>query len=179
MKLSKKETLFVLLAAILVLLLVFGSALADQDKYKRKNYDGKWKYLPESMEVMHINPGESQFLLSDETGAWSGVLKGLSHDDCLSVMHASGRWFGYCTAHFPSATFNGKTGELELGITALKISPDHQWVGEWMITGGSGELEDARAFGTVWGPGYNPAEPQKWGVIYYTAHQLEMPELTD
>lgn len=176
MKLTKKEILFVLLAVSLVLLLVFSSAFAAQDKFKNKRYDGKWKYMPASMEVLDINACDSQFFFSDETGDWSGILEGISHDDCVSVMHATGRWFGYCTAVFPAATFNGKSGELELGITLLRTGPDSKWIGEFVVTDASGELQDLRLFGTIWGPGYNPAEPEEWGVIYYRAHQLDVPD---
>jgi hypothetical protein len=175
MKLTKKETLFVLLAATLVLLLVASSAFAARDQFKKKRYDGKWKYMPASMEVLDVNACDSQFYFSDDAGDWSGILEGVSHDDCVSVMHASGRWFGYCTAVFPEATFNGKEGELELGITILKTSPESNWVGEFVVTDASGELENLRVFGTIWGPGYDPAKPEKWGVIYYTSHQLDVP----
>ena len=138
-------------------------------------YDGEWRYLPKGgpLEPLMTNPNGSLFFLSTDDGDWIGAIEGSSDDNCVSVMHTSGRWFGYCTASFESVTVDGKTGGLELGITILKPTQVEPWVGEWTITAGSGDLEGLEGEGTLWGHGYNPEKPEEPGVIYYKVKKLK------
>ena len=169
-----KRELFVIPVVILILLVVLVPTFADVGKGASMNkYDGEWRYMPKSMEDLLTNNYDSQFFLSADSGDWTGALKGLSDDDCVSVLHASGRWVGYCTASFTSVTVDGKTGGLELGITLLKVTPTEPWVGEWFITGGTGDLEGLEGEGTLWGHGYNPEKPDEPGIIYYKVKKLK------
>jgi hypothetical protein len=142
-------------------------------------YDGEWHYMPKTMEELVTNANGSQFLLSTDSGDWIGAFAGSSDDDCVSVLHGSGRRFGYCTASFASVTVDGKTGGLELGIDFVKASPVEPWVGEWLITGGTGDLKDLKGEGTLWGHGYNPEEPEEKGVIYYKVKKLKGRDFDD
>ena len=169
-----KKKLFAIPVVIIILLVVLVPTFADIGKGESMNkYDGEWRYMPQSMDPLVTNNYGSQFALSTDSAEWTGALEGESHDDCVSVLHTSGRWFGYCTASFASATIDGQTGGLELGITLLKVSPAEPWVGEWFITSGSGDLEGLEGEGTIWGHGYNPEEPDETGIIYYKVKKLK------
>ena len=171
-----KKKIFILTTVILILLVVLVPTFADVGKGQSMNkYDGEWHYLPVGdLGVLETNNNfGSQFFLSADEGVWNGAFEGESIDDCVSVLHASGRWFGYCTASFSSVAVDGKSGGLELGITLLKTAPTEPWTGEWFITAGTGELEGIQGEGSLWGYGYNPAKPTEPGIIYYKVKKLK------
>jgi hypothetical protein len=169
-----KKKIIVLPVAILILSVLLVPTFADVGKGESMNkYDGEWRYMPQSMDPLVTNNYGSQFALSADSAEWTGALEGESHDDCVSVLHAAGRWFGYCTASFASVTIDGQTGGLELGITLLKTAPTDPWVGEWFITSGSGDLEGLEGEGSIWGHGYNPEKPDEPGIIYYKVKKLK------
>lgn len=170
-----KKKIVVLPVVLLILLVVLVPTFADGGKGGRmKKYDGEWRYMPQGeLGNLLTNNYGSHFFLSADSGDWTGAFEGLSDDDCVSVLHASGRWVGYCTALFDSVTVKGKTGGLELGITLLKATPTEPWVGEWFITSGSGDLAGLEGEGTIWGHGYNPEKPDEPGIIYYKVKKLK------
>lgn len=137
------------------------------------NYDGEWHYMPQTMEPLVTTSYGSQFAIHTDSGEWVGTFDGLSDDDCFSVLHPSGRWFGYCTATFSEVTIDGQTGGLELGITLLKQTLPEPWTGEWVITHATGDLEGIKGEGTLWGYGYNPEDPDVPGVLYYKVKKLK------
>ncbi len=52
--------------------------------------------------------------------------------------------------------------------------PNHlsDWEGEWVITSGTGELEDLHGQGTWWGLGWQ-GNYSDCGVLYYSADDLD------
>lgn len=169
-----KKKLLVLTIVVLLSLVVLIPTFADVGKDGGMNkYDGEWHYLPQSMDPLVTNSYGSQFAISTDSGEWKGAFDGLSHDDCVSVLHPSARWFGYCTASFSSVTIDGQTGGLELGIILIKPTMTEPWTGEWLITSATGDLEGLEGEGTLWGYGYNPEEPDVPGVLYYKVKKLK------
>jgi hypothetical protein len=169
-----KKKLLVSTIVVLLSLAVLLPTFADVGKEGNINkYDGEYRYMPQSMEPLVANSYGSQFALSTDSGEWTGAFDGHSDDDCVSVLHASSRWFGYCTASFPEVTVDGRNGGLELGIIVIKPTMSEPWTGEWLITGATGDLEGLEGEGTLWGHGYNPQEPEVPGVLYYKVKKLK------
>jgi len=147
-----KKRLFVVLAVIVVLSTAAIPALAGPPE----DASGLWCYVPQTMALEKI-VGGNQFITATDTGYWSGTFNGVSDDFCAAVIHSTGYTWGRCTVSFASVTVDGKTGGLEMSVLLWLPQwgdPQGVWDGTWVITGGTGELNDLRGQGSMSGPGW-------------------------
>ena len=161
-----------MLGAILILSLIPLFVLADS-QVNEDDADGVWCYIPTSLEFFEIGDyaGEKTFASLIETGDWTGTFTGTSTDYGTVVFHPSGPSLFIGTVVFDSVDVGEASGGLELDVIGDKHTPNSDWEGTWIITGGTGGLAGLQGHGKWWGPGFqgNPAE---CGVIYYSVEDV-------
>jgi hypothetical protein len=168
-----KKRLFVLLAVIVVLSMASTPALAVPPE----DAGGVWCYMPATLVVEKV-VGGNQFWTTSDVGYWTGTFHSgvspedpaVSEDHCSAVLHSSGYLWGHCTVSFAAVTVDGQTGGLEMSVLLSQPYAGAEWDGKWVITGGTGDLNELRGQGTMSGPGYNPEEPEDCGVIDYSGN---------
>jgi hypothetical protein len=177
------KKLFVFLSVILALLLVILPTFAKNVNGKKKKYHGIWCYTPDieipwepidfydTEEPDHElgQPGR-QMIRVPYTGIWTGVISGESKEYGALIMHESGPLVFQDAATFAEAEVMGKTGSLYMDAFGQRLE-DGSWVGDWIITGGTDELENFTGHGKFWGPGWQ-MDPNECGVIYYAVDEL-------
>jgi hypothetical protein len=111
--------------------------------------------------------GGNVFQHLTETGIWTGTFTGNSIDYGPVVFYRSGAMSFRGIVDFEGEV-DGKTGTLTIKVNGRKPNPTADWEGHWVIIRGGGQLSDLKGQGKWWGPGYNPAYPETYGVIHYT-----------
>ena len=154
-----KKQVSILVMALLVVLALSISVQAGETIAAQ----GLWQYTP-YIEGVRFADG-NMFVDTREDGVWTGTFVGDSTEDGKMVVHSSGFRSFKATVSFSDVTVEGKSGTLEMRAVGKRLSPDQDWEGQWVITGGTGELAGLRGHGTWWGPGA-PA-PGVQGDIHY------------
>ena len=160
------KKIIVLLAVIMVLMIVTIPASATRPE----DAGGDWKYLPNLDEflVYKVVDG-NQFFTFGEVGDWSGTFNGYAYEYGSGVIHSNGSWFFKGTVSFDLVTVDDREGSLEMKVHGSKTDGGSNWVGKWVLTGGSLHQEGLRGQGTFDGPGWQ-GDPEVWGVIPYTGN---------
>ena len=185
------KKLIILLIVIVLLVMVSVTAFANNPD-KKKKADGVWCYLPvfDRLKPIMFDPYEGdpgkQFLQVPYVSKWTGTINGSSTDYGLLIGHIldpkapSAPMAFVDAAWFTDAEVDGKVGDLGMDTIGDRIKPNDPtagWIGTWVITSGSGELEGLKGNGTFWGPGWTPdadsEECGDWGLIYYKVHKLK------
>ena len=179
------KKLFVLLAVIMVLSMVSCSAPTDSPEGEG-DADGVWCYMPvfESIKPITFDPYEGdpgkEFQQVPYVSEWTGIFNGSSTDYGLLIFHIldpnapSAPMAFVDAAWFAEVEVDGKVGGLGMDAIGDRPDPTADWRGTWVITSGTGELENLRGHGTFWGPGWLPPDggtdecPEGMGVIYYS-----------
>ena len=199
MKLTKKETILVLIAAFLVLLLVLVPAFAaGNGKGKgpgKRKADGVWCYMPDLSKVRPVlyynsypddpnEPPDPAEMITDYgqpnkaimkvpyTAEWTGVFKGESKEYGVGIFQDPGPMVFLDSILFEEVKVKGKRGSLYMDAFGNRAYDGADWEGTWIITAGSGDLENLKGHGTFWGPGWQ-WDPEECGVIYYHVEELE------
>lgn len=157
------KKLLVLLTAIMVvsLLSITASASPPEDA------EGVWSYLPNLDEFIIYKVADgNQFMTFGEQGSWTGTISGASYDYGSGVIHANGSWAFKGMAILDSATVDGRTGSLEIKLNGSRPDAESNWVGQWVLIGGSLHEAGLRGQGTFDGPGWQGI-PGEWGLIPY------------
>ncbi len=178
----KKKLLFVL-SLIMILAIASISALAASPS-GRSQADGVWCYLPTGVLPVTLPGGDyqgdpnKQFFSAAYISEWSGVFVGTSTDYGLAVAHDGIPVLFVGTASFTNVQIDGRVGDLEMDAIGDRPDPFADWWGKWVITSGTGDLENLNGHGYFWGPGWPPPEggtdecPDNFGVIYYSVEAL-------
>jgi hypothetical protein len=178
-----KKRLFVLLAVIVVLSMALIPALADSDE---DDADGVWCYTPNLAAMTPIEfdeyAGQKAFSTTTETGVWTGTFTGNSKEYGFLVFQDEFPRLFMATVWFDTVEVGGASGGLEMDVAGdLMPSPPEtisEFSGRWVITGGTGELENLRGEGAWWGPGWQ-GDPEECGVIYYSVEYLDGIDIDD
>jgi hypothetical protein len=169
-------SIFIVLTVILVISVMAIPALAKKDKPEKA--DGIWLYTPDFSGYQGIifqpyfgNP-DTTFAAVPYDSEWSGIFNGTSKDYGLAIFHGPAPMLFVDAVTFDEVEVGGASGGLEMDVLGDRPDVDSDWRGTWVITSGTGELEDLRGHGTWWGPGWlgDPAVP---GVIYYVVDDLD------
>jgi hypothetical protein len=113
--------------------------------------------------------GGNTFMLIADAGYWNGTITGDEVDTGDIIIHRRGHWQYWGLVSFASATVDGKTGGLEMRVQGRRPDATTDWVGTWLITGGTGGLEGIRGQGTWDGPGWQ-GDPLVHGVVAYSGN---------
>ena len=89
-----------------------------------------------------------------------------------SVGHYPGRVLYIGTVSFASVDVGGTSGGLEMYITGERVNNVSDWEGEWVITSGTGALEDLQGQGTWWGSG-GEGNYFDCGEYYYSVDNID------
>ena len=127
---------------------------------------GLWQYTPYILDVQE--DGCTVLLTTFEDGVWSGTFTGTSTEDGNIIITCSGKWIFKATVTFDQVMVDGKSGTLEMIVRGSRPDEMTDWTGIWIITNGTGELENLRGYGDWWGPG--APGPGMQGDIYYDGH---------
>jgi hypothetical protein len=190
MKLTKKVTLLVLITAFLVLLLVLVPAFAagkgkNKDKPPGKA-DGIWCYMPDLEKVepvifynsypddpiMDYGEPNKMIMKVPYTAEWTGTFSGSSREYGIGIFQDVGPMVFLDSILFDEVEVDGKTGSLYMDAFGNREYDGADWEGTWVITAGTGELENLRGHGIFWGPGWQ-WDPEACGIIYYKVKALE------
>jgi len=156
-----KKKLSISLTLVIMLCLAAIPAFASPPK----NANGVWYYIPIEL-TFDKEAGGNEFFQLVEAGIWTGTFQGSSIDNGSVVFYNSGKVSFKGIVNFEGEV-EGKTGTLSIKVNGRKSDPTADWKGHWVIIDGGGELSDLHGQGKWWGPGYNPAFPEEYGVIYY------------
>jgi len=185
-----KKKLLILLAVIVLLAALSITALAGRPDVKNKA-DGLWCYKPvfEQIKPITFDPYEGDpgkdFVQVPYVSEWTGFLSGSSMDYGLAIGHVidpgppvvSAPMLFIAASTFEDVEVDGVSGGLEMD-TMGGINPSGEWMGTWVITSGTGDLEGFQASGIFWGPGWLPPDggtdecPEGMGVVYYSVREL-------
>ena len=174
-----KKNLFVLLAVIMVLSLMSITACAGSPE-DEDDTDGVWCYTPQSSPTHDFLKvaDHNRFMALSYESDWTGTFTGASEDYGMLVEHSSGighyrgRMLYIGTVSFASVDVDGKSGGLEMYVTGQRLNNVSDWEGSWVITSGTGALEDIRGQGTWWGLGWQ-GNYSDCGVLYYSVIDLD------
>jgi hypothetical protein len=122
---------------------------------------GDWTYAPTGPPVVRV-AGPNTFVYAPDAGVWAGTFVGTSDEDFVVVCHRSFNFYkGVMTF---TGTVEDGSAEPPTGTMVIKtngkqdaISPDcgpvfdADWIGHWVIIGGTGELADVHGHGTFQG----------------------------
>ena len=177
---TKLLTLLIVLAFSVTISI---TSCAAQDEEAAE--DGIWCYTPTGVEVVEFDPytgdPSKAFMKATYESDWTGPLTGSSIDYGLAGAHVLSpdpetppvpvpiTFLG--TSTFTNVEVDGKVGGLEMDTIGDRPGPTADWKGTWVITSGSGELEDFHAYGTFWGPGWL-GDFEECGLIYYSVEEM-------
>ncbi|HSG15704.1 MAG TPA: hypothetical protein VLE70_05205 [Anaerolineae bacterium] len=157
----KKMLLFLTVVMVLALAAITASASPPEDA------GGVWSYLPNLDEFVFYKVADgNQFFTFGEQGDWTGTFDGASYDYGSGVVHSNGSWLFKGKAIFASVTVDGRTGSLEMKLNGSRPDGVSNWVGKWVLTGGTLHEAGLRGQGTFDGPGWQ-GDPTVWGKIPY------------
>ena len=170
-----KKKLLVFLNIVWIFAFATNIALAVQPE--QDDADGTWcstsiDVQPISFEEYAGSPDKS-FLKESSNSSWTGFFSGASMDYGLIGAHVSAQDSSLIpmtfvrTSSFAEVEVDGKVGGLEMDLFGYRPDPTADWIGTWVITGGTGELEDFQATGAFWGPG-GSGDTEDCGEIYYS-----------
>ena len=174
-----KKKLFVMMAMIMILSVGSIPALATP----AGNAQGDWFYHPrlDELELVKL-VGDNTFFRTVEDSRWNGTFQGsedckaTEEDNCAAsvdvgtvIFHASGRANFLGWVHFESVYVDGTSGSLEMQVNGTKPDAVNDWVGHWVITGGTLHDDGLRGQGSWWGPGWQEV-PGVWGIIHYSGN---------
>lgn len=128
--------------------------------------DGEIQYIPHILDVRE--DGCTTTLTTYEDAVWTGIFEGNSRDEVKIFIHCSGRWSFGALVSFDEVTVDGKSGSLVMFLSGSRPNRESDWLGDWVIVDGTGELEHLRGSGTFWGPG--APGPEEEGDIEYAGH---------
>ena len=200
MKLTKKETILVLVAAFLVLLLVLVPAFAigegngEEVDMDVESADGVWCYMPDLSMIRpvvfynkypkgRVEAPNPQWAISDYgqpnksimkvpyTAVWTGTFSGESKEYGIGIFQEAGPMVFLDTILFDEVLVEGKIGSLYMDAFGNREYDGADWKGTWIITAGTGDLEGLKGHGTFWGPGWQ-WDPEECGIIYYAVEEL-------
>jgi hypothetical protein len=89
---------------------------------------------------------------------WTGDLVGTASTEYKAFFHRSGVLNFSSKGVFVGSVL-GKEGTLEYQLTGIRQKGATEFQGSWWMGRGTGELANAHAGGTWWGPGYGPISP--------------------
>lgn len=163
-----------LIGVFVIVVLVFGVAAsyafaAGPKKVKKFQVaEGEWCYLPQTIDYIEYPDGGFSMLTIEEDSTWTGTLAGTSDEDGYLFVNGT---YGYSMfrgdVHFTNVTVGGKSGELFMEVTGWRPDATSPWDGPWIITGGTGELENLRGSGHAFGIGYTGDPPDEPGCVAY------------
>jgi len=175
-----KKKLIAVLIVLLVLAIASITALAATSGTK-EIAQGVWCYQPTGLAPVLFDDYQGDpnkvFVSATYDSLWTGTFSGASTDYGLAVAHLYDvdpvpmLFIG--TATGTDVLVSGKVGGFEMDVIGDRPGPTADWRGKWVITSGSGELENLQGQGKFWGPGWPPPEggtdecPDGFGVIYY------------
>lgn len=182
---SKRITLFVaLFASMAIIALAINPAEAGHDRGRNRKADGVWCYTPVLDAITPIPygadngydgdeyPGDKIFLTTFENAEWTGVFEGTSRDYGLIIADPPLQPSVFAaTVVFDSVEVKGVEGGMVLDVWGGPGIRD-QWDGRYMIISGTGDLSRIEGYGSWWGPGFDPDNPDDCGVIYYDSERL-------
>ena len=156
------KKIFVSLVVIMVIFAMSIPAFAGPPE----EASGKWYYRPSQPPDVMVAGGNQHMTLADE-GYWEGTFEGFSTDYGFAIIHSRGHWTYKGWVLLDPVTVDGKTGSLEMRVNGSRPDMFSEWTGMWVITGGTGELENLRGQGKWWGPGWL-GDPLVYGEIPYS-----------
>jgi len=107
------------------------------------------------------------------SGEWTGVFTGTSEEYWLEIfnLRSTGRVISIGTILFDTIEIDGASGSLELYAIGGKPDRVADGKGTWVITEGTGELENLQGHGTYWGQGWQ-GNYSECGEIDYSVEEL-------
>ena len=171
-----KKRLIILLAVMVLLSVALVPASADSGQRGRR-VDGIWCYMPGGIAEVDLGPDYTPpgeiFLAATYDSTWTGTFKGTSNDTGLLISHMPEDvpWPGIPmsfvgTSWIKGAKVGRRSGDLQMDVIGDRPDATAEWKGRFVVTGGTGDLENYKASGTWWGPGWL-GDPTACGVIYY------------
>jgi hypothetical protein len=140
--------------------------------------NGIWYYKPDlsgiqmiEFDPYHGDPNKA-FMAVPYDSKWTGIFNGKSKDYGVAIAHGPSPMIFVDAITFQNVDVGGATGGLHLDVLGERPAVGSDWKGSWVITSGSGDLEEIRGHGTFWGPGWL-GNPEEYGVIYYMVEELE------
>jgi hypothetical protein len=169
-----KKMHLVILAVIMVLSLMSIPACAEQSE-DEVVADGVFCYLPRprdaSSDFLKV-ADHNYYSAESDVGEWTGVFTGTSEDYGMTISHSEGRVIFIGTVLFDTVDVDGTSGGLEMYLTGEKPDKVSDWEGSWLITSGTGALEDIQGHGSWWGPGWQ-GNFSDCGVLNYSVEDLD------
>ena len=132
--------------------LAIASMLLISPAQGRSGYEhvsGKWTYV-NTLQQPSSEVNGYIFGYGEEEGIWTGALEGTSFDAYNVIIKPPiGRATGII---FFEGSVGGREGTLEIKFVGRLYMERGLWMGSWVILEGTGELENARGYGTWKGP---------------------------
>ena len=172
-----------LFVSVLAVVLAINPAEADDNHERNRDADGVWCYTPVLEALTPIAYGDNGyegdeyagdkiFVTTFENAEWTGVFEGTSRDYGLIIADPPLQPSVFAaTVEFDSVKVKGVEGGMVLDVWGGPGIRD-QWDGRFTISSGTGDLSRIEGYGSWWGPGFNPDNPDECGVIYYDVERL-------
>lgn len=118
--------------------------------------EGTFEYKYEDIYLQETHGKTIFFALEHEW--WNGTFDGTAHAVFIAIVNEAGSITVDLLTNI-TGTVNGIKGSLVIRLTGEKPSNEEDWIGNWEIIRGIGELANCRGRGTWGGPGYEGPEP--------------------
>ena len=147
-----------------------GAAIAQE----QVPVSGSFNYTPEIF--AQVPAGTSVFFDASEDEVWTGDIEGTAVAPFRMVITPNGVWDAWLHAEFEGTVLGEHDGTMTIASRYMRPSPDAHWTGEWIILGGTGDLEGVQGHGTAWGPGFDAENPEAGPDIFYSGVVVMPPE---
>ena len=135
---------------------------------------GSFDYTPEVFS--RVPGGGSVFVDASEAEVWTGDIQGTSVAPFRVVVAPDGSFEAWLLAEFEGTVLGEHSGTMVIASKYKKPAATAHWTGEWIILGGTGGLENVHGHGSVWGPGFNPKDPDASPDIFYSGEVFFAPD---
>jgi hypothetical protein len=163
----KRNVLFTLFLCVIVTLSL-GSQLAQAQDAEPEliRVSGTYDYTPTILAALELDGVAYMDAVDEEV--WSGDFEGTAVSGYRIVIESSGVWDAPIITEFEGTVLGDKEGTMVMVFTYKRMSATSHWFGEWWILSGTGDLANIHGRGVVWGPGWNPEDPEASPDVFYS-----------
>jgi hypothetical protein len=160
---NKKASLTLVGCLVLGLLLSLPAYAQEQEAIP---VSGSFNYIP-SVLASGVSNGHT-LIDATEDEVWTGDFEGTAVSRFPYAIWSTGFQYAPLITEFEGTVLGQYEGTLEIVTVYTRPDAAAHWTGQWMIVGGTGELEHLRGYGGAWGPGFSGEADDGITDIYFS-----------
>lgn len=163
-----KSRYFISILIVVCLFLLIAPVMADEESPTTVTVSGSFDFFPESY-ASFASDGRA-FKDAYEEEIWVGDIVGTATAPFRVSINPDGTISAWLIAEFEGTILGEYEGTLVMLSLYTRHSKNTHWSGQWIIMSGTGDFVNLQGYGTAWGPGFIPDDPEP--DIYYLGHLI-------